>query len=88
LAEDVKHVFGLENNPSINAERIDGVFGIHKVKIKSQDEILEFYHEALNRKVFANGALQIAEWLFNQKKLGFYTMEDFLKDVNSNVRQS
>lgn len=81
LAQDVEQAFGLKDKIAIKAQRIDGVFGIHKVKIKSEDEIVEFYHEALNRKVFANGALQIAEWLYKKNQPGFFSLGDFLGDV-------
>lgn len=59
------------------AQRIGGVFGIHTVHAASQDELISFKHQAINRKVFASGALRAAEWLINQKS-GFYTMDDML----------
>ncbi len=52
-----------------------GVFGIHQVLAKSKSEILKFEHVALNRTVFAQGALKAAAFLV-KKPQGFYSMED------------
>ena len=59
------------------SQRLGGVYGIHTVHAASQDELISFKHQAINRKVFASGALRAAEWLVNQKS-GFYTMDDML----------
>ena len=59
------------------AYRLGGVYGIHTVLAASQDELISFKHQAINRKVFASGALRAAEWLVNQKS-GFYAMDDML----------
>lgn len=55
-----------------------GVFGIHKVWALSEEEVLVFEHQALNRAVFARGAVQVAEWLSAQKP-GLYQIIDFLE---------
>lgn len=54
-----------------------GIFGIHKVHAMSQEETLCFEHVALNRQVFAKGALRAALWL-RSKKPGLYQMRDLL----------
>jgi 4-hydroxy-tetrahydrodipicolinate reductase len=54
-----------------------GVFGIHKVLALGEEEILSLEHVALNRKVFARGALLAAEWLCNQDA-GNYKMGQVL----------
>ncbi len=59
------------------AHRLGGVFGIHTVHAASANEMISFKHQALNRKVFATGAVQAAEWVVKQKK-GLYTMDDML----------
>ncbi|MFZ3230063.1 MAG: dihydrodipicolinate reductase C-terminal domain-containing protein [Pseudobdellovibrio sp.] len=59
------------------AHRLGGVFGIHTVYAASQNEIITFQHQALNRKVFAEGAVQAARWLVRQKN-GLYSMDDML----------
>ena len=55
-----------------------GVFGVHKIMALGQDEVIEITHSALNRKVFAVGALRVAQWIRN-KKPGFYSMADVFK---------
>ena len=59
------------------AHRLGGVYGIHTVYAASENEIITFQHQALNRKVFAEGALKAAIWLVEQKN-GFYSMNDML----------
>lgn len=56
-----------------------GVFGEHAVRFLGDDEIIEFAHTSLNRRLFAKGALQAARWLINQKS-GLYTMQDIIDD--------
>lgn len=63
--------------PDPLAIRGGGVFGIHKVYSMSDEEILIFEHNALNRTVFAKGAVKAAEWLVKQDK-GLYQMQDVL----------
>ena len=72
-----------ENNVSnnvtsinIKSKRTSDVFGIHKVVFFNNSENIEFKHEALSRKVFATGAVNIAKLILkNEPKL--YTTEDF-----------
>lgn len=54
-----------------------GIFGEHEVMFASEREILRLSHDALDRAVFADGALAAARWAANQKP-GFYTMSDVL----------
>lgn len=54
-----------------------GVFGVHKIFAMSEEEVLTFEHTALNRSVFAKGAVQAARWTASQKP-GFYAMKDCL----------
>jgi 4-hydroxy-tetrahydrodipicolinate reductase len=57
------------------AHRLGGIFGIHTVHAASQNELITFQHQALNRKVFAEGAVKAALWLVEQKN-GLYSMDD------------
>ena len=50
-----------------------GIFGIHRVWAMAEEETITIEHTAHNRKVFARGALQAAEWLVGQKP-GLYRM--------------
>lgn len=58
--------------------RKEEVFGIHQITAESTSEIIKFEHIALNRTVFAQGALKAASFLV-KKKRGFYSMEDLYK---------
>ncbi len=64
--------------PEPVAIRGGGIFGVHKIYAMSDDEVLVFEHSALNRKVFAKGAITVSEWLI-QKKPGLYSMSDVVK---------
>lgn len=64
--------------PEPVAIRGGGVFGVHKIFAMSDEEMLVFEHSALNRTVFARGAVEAAEWLVRQKKPGLYGMRDVL----------
>ena len=54
-----------------------GVFGQHRVLVLGPEETLLLQHDALNRTVFARGALTCAKWILN-KKPGNYSIEDVL----------
>lgn len=64
--------------PEVLAIRGGGIFGVHKVYAMSDEEVLTFEHTALNRTVFAKGAVQAAEWLVKQRKPGLYQIRDVL----------
>lgn len=63
--------------PPILSTRGGGVVGLHKLKIMGEEEVLTIEHEALNRKVFARGAIEAAIWLAGKRK-GLYEMKDFI----------
>lgn len=54
-----------------------GVFGNHKVWALSDEEVLLFEHQALNRRVFAKGAIEAALWLANRGP-GLYSIGDVI----------
>jgi 4-hydroxy-tetrahydrodipicolinate reductase len=60
----------------IISERKGEVPGTHIVTYTSSTEILELGHRALDRSVFAEGALMAAEFL--EGKTGFFKMDDLL----------
>lgn len=76
LQKDLEKAIGKKINTPL-AHRLGGIFGIHNVHAASQNEIITFQHQALNRKVFAEGAVRAAQWLTQQKN-GFYSMDDML----------
>lgn len=59
------------------ALRGGGVFGIHKVWALSDEEVIVFEHSALNRRVFARGAVDAALWLHRQPP-GLYSIQNML----------
>ncbi len=65
--------------PPILSIRAGGIVGTHKVHAISNEEHLIFEHQALNRRVFASGAVSAFLWLQKQKN-GFYTIEDMIRD--------
>ena len=56
--------------------------GIHQIWCMGQEEIIKIEHTALDRSVFARGALVAAKWLI-QKKSGLYSMKDVLSGTLS-----
>ena len=55
-----------------------GVFGIHEVLSMGEDEVIKLQHTALNRKVFAKGALAAAKWINSIKVPKLYSIKDVL----------
>lgn len=53
-----------------------GVPGIHTLWAMGPEETLEIRHTAINRQVFARGALKAARWLFDKKQSGLYDLSD------------
>jgi len=54
------------------------IFGEHTVSFLGEDEEIRISHRALNRRLFAKGALALSQWLAKQKP-GVYYVED-IKD--------
>jgi 4-hydroxy-tetrahydrodipicolinate reductase len=54
-----------------------GIIGDHDAAFISDEEILSIGHRALDRAIFAKGALAAAKWAVNQKP-GLYAMRDVL----------
>ncbi len=68
--------------PTPTSFRLGGVFGVHTIYSASSNEVITMQHQALNRTVFAEGALLACDWII-AKKSGFYSMDDmFLKIKN------
>lgn len=69
IAKPVSDVFALRGG---------GVFGQHRVIALGPEETLTIQHDALNRTVFARGALKCAKWILD-KKQGHFAISDVLK---------
>ncbi len=57
--------------------RAGSIVGEHTVMFATDEEIIELRHRALDRQVFARGALRAAHWLSGQPA-GLYSMNDVL----------
>ncbi|MCC6137419.1 MAG: 4-hydroxy-tetrahydrodipicolinate reductase [Bdellovibrionaceae bacterium] len=66
-----------KNYAGTSAIRGGGIFGVHRVDLMADSEVISIQHQALDRHVFAKGALAAAEWL-KGKKAGLYTLQDYL----------
>ena len=62
----------------ITAIRAGGVFGEHEVRAFGQNEIISFSHRALNRRLFAEGALAAVRWIL-KKPSGVYELKDIFQ---------
>lgn len=60
-----------------SVRRSGGVIGEHEVTLTSQTEQITLAHKALDRRVFADGAIKAAEWASAQPA-GLYTIHDVL----------
>jgi 4-hydroxy-tetrahydrodipicolinate reductase len=60
-----------------SVRRSGGVIGDHEVTFGSEMEIVSLRHTALDRAVFAHGAIKAAEWCAEQSA-GLYDMSDVL----------
>ncbi len=58
--------------------RAGGTRGIHTLRLVGENEVLEIRHEALDRKIFAQGALLAAAFLVKQQEPGMYSMKNVL----------
>lgn len=74
LQLDLENAVGRKISVPVS-HRLGGVFGVHNVIAASGSEVITFQHQALNRNVFAEGALKAAQWL-KGKKAGLYSMDD------------
>ena len=64
-----------ENEIGFAILRGGNVAGDHQVIFTSDEEILTLSHHALDRSIFANGAIKAALWLV-EKKPGLYSMHE------------
>ncbi len=65
------------NEIGVSALRAGSVIGSHTVHFFGADEQIDLAHTALDRDVFATGAIRATEWLVQQAP-GSYTMDDFI----------
>ncbi len=82
--EDLLDPQRLQNPPdddagelAFSSVREGEVIGEHSVRFELPDEVIEISHQALDRNVFAAGALKAGAWLVDQDP-GYYTTSDWL----------
>ena len=85
LHKDLEKAVG-KKIPAAVGHRLGGVFGIHTITAASQSEMIKLEHNALNRTVFAEGALKAAKWIVKQPA-GLYSMDDLMKPTPSSKRK-
>jgi len=80
-----KQMNGRSGNENIRTDEIafhalrgGNIVGDHSVQFILENEIIDIKHEALNRKIFADGAISAIPFML-EKKLGFYHISDSLK---------
>ena len=77
LQKKLNDVLGHKKTPAPHATRAGGIYGIHRIQAVSDEEIISFEHTALNRAIFAKGALWVASQMV-QKKSGYFEMKDLI----------
>ena len=68
----------LPNEVGISSLRMGNVVGVHEVHITTESQSLVLRHEAGNRQMFAQGAVEAAGFL-QGKPAGLYTMDQLLE---------
>ena len=74
----------LDANNTIDRDKVTicsirggNIFGEHEVIFANcKDEVVTFKHQVSSREPFADGAIEVSEWITNKTK-GLYNMDDF-----------
>ena len=74
LKEQLEEISSKENIKIISVREGHSA-GEHTIKLYFDDEVIEISHQALDRSLFAKGAIIAGKWL-KDKKPGSYTMQD------------
>ena len=76
----------LDKDAEVTSEREGDVNGIHELKISTQTEEITLKHEALDRGLFAEGAIWAAEQLIKNQNLmnGIYTFGQLFYFITKN----
>jgi 4-hydroxy-tetrahydrodipicolinate reductase len=68
----------LSHDMEITSSREGDVIGIHELSLKTDTEVISIKHVALDRKIFAEGALYAAHKIFNLKP-GLHLFQDVVQ---------
>ena len=72
-----KKTFPYGKKINFNSIRKGEIIGEHEVLFSSGKEIIKLNHQAFDRTLYSEGALEAAKWLVN-KKPGLYSMRDLM----------
>ena len=75
---------GTDNVNEITYDRTGDIVGDHVLTLKTGDEKITIRHEALNRKLFANGAVWAARYLLKNKDSIPFGI-NYFEDITSNI---
>lgn len=64
---------------TITSERTGDVIGFHELTFDTGSEKIKISHEALDRKLFADGAIWAAEYLFKNKTPGLNSFQEIIE---------
>lgn len=69
-------------SPQIHSTRAGNIVGTHELRLYGPGETLTFSHEALDRSIFARGAILTAEWAaratVSGRKPGLFSMKEVI----------
>ena len=68
-----------KNDIGIQSIRMGNIVGIHEIMISTGSETITLKHEAHDRKLFADGAVEAAKFLLG-KPAGMYSIEQLIKN--------
>tara|TARA_B100000886_G_C20367910_1_gene468189 strand:+ start:471 stop:1157 length:687 start_codon:yes stop_codon:yes gene_type:complete len=74
----------IKNQATITHERKDDVVGDHKITLYTDFENISIHHQALDRKIFAKGAIWAAEYLidkYDQLPPGLHLFEEITEKL-------
>ena len=57
------------------------IAGFHTINIENNEETIKISHMAKTPQIFAQGAVNVAKWLYKQDK-GFYTMNEYIDSLS------
>ena len=69
-----------KNEITIHSLRMGNIVGTHEVMINAGTQVITLKHEALDRAMFAEGAITAANFLVKQQP-GLYSMDDLVKQL-------
>ena len=75
LSKELSSLGSYSEEIEILSERSGESPGEHKITLKRPNELIEISHSALDRSLFADGALEAVKWISN-KTPGLYKMND------------